>query len=240
MTDVSEALKTLTEAGWLLQVNVDGEYIVSPAVDVTQPDKWLVPPADPGYMYGDLGSLTEGESFSEIDWSNPVHWVNGADDTLMTLDSVNGTISFGNEIVYPAKVSTAEVTAGAVLATDSGNPKDAIGALKPDPSLVPQAGILHEAMAFQDGATKYGAYNWREKKVKGRVYVAAAMRHLGQYLDGENFDPKSKVHHLGHARACLGIILDALETGNLIDNRPVAGAAPGMIRYFEKTGSFEE
>jgi len=122
---------------------------------------------------------------------------------------------------------------------DETNPKDLIGVTKPNVFAVPPAAILHEAMAMNDGGNKYGFYNWREKKVRNSIYISACMRHLYQYLDGEDFDPKSKVHHLGHARACLGIILDALETGNLVDDRPLHGAAPTMIRRYETNGTFD-
>lgn len=118
------------------------------------------------------------------------------------------------------------------------NPKDLIGVKKPDLTLVPPAGMLWESQAMMDGAAKYGPYNWRSNPVFLRVYIAAAMRHLQQLLDGEDFDPKSGVHHVGHARACLGIIADAAETGNLKDDRPVKGPAGDMIRRFEETQSF--
>ena len=51
--------------------------------------------------------------------------------------------------------------------------------------------------------------------------------HLNAWAEGEEAAPDSGVHHLGHARACLGILLDAQETGNLIDDR-VAGAFPAV------------
>jgi hypothetical protein len=120
------------------------------------------------------------------------------------------------------------------------NPKSKYGIKKPSLALIPPASLLHEAIAFHDGAAKYGPYNWRENKVSGMVYLNAAMRHLGQYLDGENFDPVSKAHHLGHAKACLSILLDALETGNLIDDRPVKGVSSDMIKRFLDTGTLEK
>lgn len=121
---------------------------------------------------------------------------------------------------------------------DSGNPKDLIGNTKADLSLVPPAASLYTAAGFADGAAKYGPYNWRENKVKARVYIAAAMRHLSQYLDGENTDPISDVPHLGHAMACLAILADATETGNLIDDRPKPGAAGNMIRRYTPEKKF--
>lgn len=119
------------------------------------------------------------------------------------------------------------------------NPKDAVASKKPDITLVPPAGILHEAIAMMDGAAKYGPYNWRDNPVLARVYIAAAMRHLQQLLDGEDFDPVSGVHHAGHARACMGIYLDAFETGNLVDDRPKAGRAGAMVRHFEQKQTLE-
>ncbi len=116
------------------------------------------------------------------------------------------------------------------LKPSTGNPKDLIGDTKPDLSLVPPAASLYLAAAFTDGAKKYGPYNWRENAVKNRVYIAAALRHINQYLDGEDIDPTSGRPHVGHALACLAIIADAKETGNLIDDRPLPGAAGRMIR----------
>jgi len=125
-----------------------------------------------------------------------------------------------------------------VPADEGINPKDKIGATKPDLSLVPPAALLHTASAMMDGAAKYGPYNWRENKVKARVYVAAAMRHLQQFLDGEDIDPTSGVHHLGHASACCAILLDARETGNLADDRPLPGAAGAMVRRWTPDTKF--
>ncbi len=123
---------------------------------------------------------------------------------------------------------------GMIVAYPDDNPKTAMGAKKPDLSLVPPVSILYEALAMEDGAVKYDPYNWRERKVSARVYVAAAMRHLAQYLDGEDIDPKSGVPHLGHAKACIGIIIDAFETGNLNDNRPKPGAVSRVLADWTK------
>lgn len=121
---------------------------------------------------------------------------------------------------------------------DAGvNPKDTIGANKPDLSLVPPSAIIHMSTAMQNGADKYGAYNWRTKKVQVMTYLAAADRHLKQFLDGEDYAADSGVHHLAHAAACYAIVLDAMETGNLVDNRPPAGAASRLIADLTKGGT---
>ena len=117
---------------------------------------------------------------------------------------------------------------------DEVNPKTLMGARRVDLSLLPAAGIIHGAHAMMDGAAKYGPYNWREKKVPARTYIAAAMRHLVDFLDGEETAADSQVHHLGHVIGCCAIVLDAMETGNLIDDRPKAGAAPAILARLEQ------
>ncbi|MBX3452491.1 MAG: hypothetical protein KF777_23270 [Planctomycetaceae bacterium] len=121
--------------------------------------------------------------------------------------------------------------------TDDGstNPKDAHGSLKPALHLVPQSANILEAVVFGYGAQKYGgAYNWRVKSVRASVYVSAAMRHLAQWLDGQDDDPESGISHLAHARACLGVLLDAIATGKVVDDRPPAGVACELIQKHTK------
>ena len=113
--------------------------------------------------------------------------------------------------------------------TPGVNPKDLIGDTKPDLSLVPPAASIYMALGFMDGAQKYGPYNWRENKVRGRVYAAAAMRHLASWLDGEENASDSGRPHLAHALSCLAILADATEGGFLEDDRPLPGPAPAML-----------
>lgn len=112
------------------------------------------------------------------------------------------------------------------------NPKDAMGAAKVQLHLWPHVATVYGALAMQDGAEKYGAYNWREHPVKATVYISAAERHIAAFLDGEYHATDSGKPHLAHALACLAILVDALEHGNLIDDRPIPGpAAEVMLRY---------
>jgi hypothetical protein len=115
---------------------------------------------------------------------------------------------------------------------DTANPKDILGASKPQLNLVPPALLIHVAQAMANGAKKYGPYNWRDKKVKLSIYLAAAQRHILAYSDGEDLAEDSGTHHAAHAAACLGIILDALECNCLIDDRPPKGCAPALIKRF--------
>ncbi len=96
-------------------------------------------------------------------------------------------------------------------------------------TLIPTPALIHEALAFADGAAKYDPYNWREEGVGARTYLGAAIRHIRAYLDGEQHADDSKVHHLGHARACLAIILDAEAVENLVDDRPLPAPTSLMM-----------
>jgi hypothetical protein len=110
------------------------------------------------------------------------------------------------------------------------NPKDRIGQTKPPLHLIPPAAEVLESIVMGLGAKKYGGpFNWRSAKVRATVYIAAAKRHLAQWLDGESNDAESGVSHLAHARACLGILLDAQATGNMVDDRPPPGVATVLI-----------
>jgi hypothetical protein len=44
-------------------------------------------------------------------------------------------------------------------------------------------------------------------------------RHIDKVIDGEDIDPESGAHHLGHVMAGCSIVLDACRHGTLIDNR---------------------
>jgi Domain of unknown function (DUF5664) len=119
----------------------------------------------------------------------------------------------------------------------SANPKDLIGSTKVSISKFPTVALMHGAMALMDGAEKYGPYNWRDKDVIASIYVDTAYRHLMDWFEGQEKASDSKVHHLGHAIACLAILLDAQATGNLIDDRPLKYDEDGNrvdVEWFER------
>lgn len=117
------------------------------------------------------------------------------------------------------------------------NPKTRFGVMKPNLFLVPPASAIYQALAMGEGARKYGPYNWRLNKVTASIYVAAARRHLDQWVDGQDNDDNpggSGLPHIGHALACLGILADAIETGNLVDDRPPHGSASVLLDKWTK------
>lgn len=105
----------------------------------------------------------------------------------------------------------------------TANPKDIVGSTKVLISTLPAAGIIHGAHAMMDGKRKYHQYNWRAKKVTASIYVDAIYRHIMDWFEGEECAEDSLVHHLGHVIGCAAILLDAQETGNLLDDRPIVG-----------------
>lgn len=113
------------------------------------------------------------------------------------------------------------------------NPKSITGIKKVPLHLNPPAATIYMALGFQDGAAKYGPYNWRDNKVAASVYIGAALRHLADWWDGEDVAEDSKKPHIGHALACLAIIADAVETGNLVDDRPTKGTASSLMKKWE-------
>lgn len=77
---------------------------------------------------------------------------------------------------------------------------------KPDLSLLPREFLVATAQAFMHGEAKYGRYNYRLGMDWHRL-VAAALRHITAFNEGEDLDPESNYPHLGHAGACLAMLI---------------------------------
>lgn len=119
------------------------------------------------------------------------------------------------------------------MKTLGSNPKDLLGVKKVSMSKIPPIAIAHEALAMMDGAGKYGSFNWRGNGVQAMIYIDALLRHVMLWVEGQEQAEDSGCHHLGHARACLGILLDAQATGNLVDDRPT-GASEKLEEAFDQ------
>lgn len=122
---------------------------------------------------------------------------------------------------------------------DLTNPKDLLGVKKAPLHLVPPALRIAAAPALADGARKYGAYNWREKKVKLSVYLAAMQRHIDAIWDGQDVAEDSGIDHFSHAIACLAIIVDARAIDMLVDDRPTPGGAAKLLAEQDQTRKAE-
>jgi hypothetical protein len=89
---------------------------------------------------------------------------------------------------------------------------------KVDLSLVPKTFLTEVAKAFMVGEKKYGRYNYTKGHDASQL-MAAAMRHLTAWNEGEDLDPEDGQHHLGAAGACIAMALRQIELGTIKDNR---------------------
>lgn len=112
------------------------------------------------------------------------------------------------------------------------DPKAAVGNTKAPLWNIPASAAVHMSAALADGARKYGPFNWRSTEVKASVYISAIKRHLDAWVDGEDRSEDANVHHFGHAMAGLAILLDAMECGTLVDDRPTKGKAGNVQKRF--------
>lgn len=89
---------------------------------------------------------------------------------------------------------------------------------KPDLSLLPKVFLEEVAKAFMVGERKYGRYNYCKGHTSAQL-IAAALRHLTAYNEGEEYDPVDGQSHLGAAGANIAMLLRQQELGTLKDNR---------------------
>lgn len=89
---------------------------------------------------------------------------------------------------------------------------------KPTLAFIPKAALYAEGQAFAFGAKKYDSWNYKHG-IKVSRTLSAALRHIMQFLDGEDNDQESGAHHLGCARANLAMALDTLANHPEMDDR---------------------
>jgi hypothetical protein len=97
------------------------------------------------------------------------------------------------------------------------------GALKFDGDKLPVNLLSTEALnqtaaVLKFGADKYHAHNWRDGFAWSRP-LAAAMRHIMAFNDGEDKDPESGLSHLAHAACCIMFLLEFEKTHPELDDR---------------------
>lgn len=96
-------------------------------------------------------------------------------------------------------------------------------ALKFDTDKLPLNLLSTEAMnqtaaVLAFGAEKYAEHNWRKGFAWSRP-LAAAMRHITAFNDGEDRDPESGLSHLAHAACCIMFLLEFEKTHPELDDR---------------------
>lgn len=80
---------------------------------------------------------------------------------------------------------------------------------KPRMDLLDRYAIEQLAMVLGFGAKKYAAHNWRQGLAYSRL-VAAALRHIHAFNDGEDNDPESGLSHIAHAMCCCMFLLGTI------------------------------
>jgi Domain of unknown function (DUF5664) len=101
--------------------------------------------------------------------------------------------------------------------------KDSGGALKFDSDKMPvnllsTEALMQTAAVLKFGADKYAEHNWRAGFAWSRP-LAAAMRHIMAFNDGEDKDPESGLSHLAHAMCCIMFLLEFEKTHRELDDR---------------------
>lgn len=99
------------------------------------------------------------------------------------------------------------------------NPKKTQGMKKLPLHLIPSLSLNPMARVLKNGADKYGEFNWRTDPIEPMTYIGAFRRHLDAWAEGEDLDPDTGESHIVHIMAGCAIVLDAMETGNFIENR---------------------
>jgi hypothetical protein len=85
-------------------------------------------------------------------------------------------------------------------------------------NLLSTEALLQTAAVLKFGADKYHAHNWRDGFAWSRP-LAAAMRHIMAYNDGEDKDPESGLSHLAHAACSIMFLLEFEKTHPELDDR---------------------
>jgi dATP/dGTP diphosphohydrolase len=117
--------------------------------------------------------------------------------------------------------------------TKPTNPKDRAATTRLSLSLFPATARAYGAWAMTEGDLKYGGYNYRPAGVMSSIYYDACNRHLDKWYNGEDTDPNTQVHHLANAIACIAVLIDSIEMGNLNDDRPPRCDVGGLLSRLE-------
>ena len=119
-----------------------------------------------------------------------------------------------NKITFTNKITTASGSAGG----SAGGSALKFDTDKLPVNLLSSEALLQTAAVLKFGADKYHAHNWRDGFAWSRP-LAAAMRHIMAYNDGEDKDPESGLSHLAHAACCIMFLLEFEKTHPELDDR---------------------
>ena len=90
--------------------------------------------------------------------------------------------------------------------------------LKPKMDLLPYDSLAEISKVLAFGEQKYGAGNWANG-IEYRRLISAALRHIGQFNQGEDIDPESGISHIAHASCNLLFLMHFILNTKDLDNR---------------------
>lgn len=108
---------------------------------------------------------------------------------------------------------------------------------KPDLSLLSSLWVTAVGAVLSFGKRKYAAHNWRKGFAISRP-LAASLRHIFAFLQGEDLDPESGLPHLAHASCSLMFAFELWQTRPDLDDRfrvPVAHIADAVGEVVKAT-----
>lgn len=89
---------------------------------------------------------------------------------------------------------------------------------KPRMELLDTVALESMAEVLTFGAQKYASHNWRGGIQYSRL-IAAALRHILAYNNGEDLDVESSLSHIDHAACCLMFLSNMSHTRPDLDDR---------------------
>ena len=103
---------------------------------------------------------------------------------------------------------------------------------KPDYSLLPFGAMDEVVKVLTYGAKKYDRHNWQY--VEEERYQAATMRHFSAYMQDEQLDPETNIHHLAHMACSILFLLQKYL------NKPVDNSEETCYNISTTTISYED
>ena len=89
---------------------------------------------------------------------------------------------------------------------------------KPRADLLDPKALLDIANVLTFGAAKYHEHNWRGGLAYSRL-LAATLRHIFAFMDGQDADEESGLPHIAHAATCCMMILNHMRDHPECDDR---------------------
>jgi len=77
--------------------------------------------------------------------------------------------------------------------------------------LLPWGAVEEIVKVLENGAAKYGDFDWKFVPNSRVRYFAAAMRHMVSWWNGEKLDKEDGCSHLAHAACCIIFLMHNLD-----------------------------